>query len=680
MRRLLLIAVLILVGSTSLLAFYLALDLDPDETSPLVSSPSYEALFQASVRQRAGKPFEQLDGARRMKVLSDILASREMAAVREVALYRVRTLSDKSAAFSLLRRHLISLPEDLFEVGVASIAALELPSGRAYLDSLYAAVDRDPAAHTPLGGYRASTLLAREKPSGMSIAFNERTRIGVNYSLSDATDITLLFPAGPEYVVAVPNADDVLDRFNESRFMHALDGSPVPEDAWALPLLRTVHGLRKRLKESLGFLGTFFSPEQLLRDELIVGRYGEHYLLASHKDKNVVVAEALVSVFEALGGNIGIRRWRVNETTASAIVNRATGRSLSYATVGGYLVVATDTALMTRSLKTYHSDRGRSIAIDPVFNAAYRAVDHTGREDVFFAWFNPSKYFDVTGSDQPAAYRRAVLAHATGRSLVPAVAGSLGDRMSTLPSVISSVCVTGDNFAELWRYVVTVRSLGRNPVDSLARLAGVDISRQIAPFIGSTLSIGYQGVEHLKREYGFSNTSFDIVVAVPLANAKPEFGDVLRRFFAGVTSLVYTPDSIAGSGARAWIASDTTTNDSALLERKLQPSFAVLDNGVLLIATTPGGLRTSVAHFASMPVVAPIPGPYLRGVMRLDSFATNASRYLRSYLLRSDRYSPAEIAGRIDPLRNAIAQYGSLSWSFVEDKGLRSGEANLGMR
>src|SRR5688500_14808741 len=113
MRRLLLIAAAMLLGSTTLLAFYIALDLDPDDTSPLVAAPSYDALFEASVRQRTGKTYAALDDIRRTKVLGEIIGSREMAAVREVALYRARSLTNRNAAFALLRRHLLSLPEDL---------------------------------------------------------------------------------------------------------------------------------------------------------------------------------------------------------------------------------------------------------------------------------------------------------------------------------------------------------------------------------------------------------------------------------------------------------------------------------------------------------------------------------------------------------------------------------------
>lgn len=679
MRRLFLILLVALVATTSLFALYVVLDLDPDDTSPLVAAPSYDALFEAAVRQRTGKTYASLDEARRLKVLRDIVGSREMAAIREVALFRSRSLANRSAAFDLLKRHLPTLPEDLYEVAAASIAALQLPTARAYLDSMYLVLDREPAAHTPLGGYRASTLVASEESSGIAVAFNERTRDSADYSVGDATEIALLFPAGPEYVVAVPNADDVLDRFDASRFSRSLDNSPVPDDAWALPLLRTVHSLRRRLSENLGFVGTFFSPEQLLRDNLLVGRYGEQYLLASFKDKNVGIAETLLSVFETLGGDFGIRRWKVGELAAAAIVNRSSGRALSYATVGDYLVVATDTALMTRSLRTYQYDRARSIAIDPIFNASYRRVDPSGTRDVLFAWFNPSRYFDVTGSEQPAAYRRTVLARATGRTLAAPVAATVAERMRAMPGVVAAIDATTDSASHLWRYIVNVRSLGRSHVDSLARLSGVDIAQHITPFVGRTWSFGYGGVEHLRREYGFSNTAFNVVTAVPLENPPAAFASSLSRLFSSVTSLVYTEDTLTAATTRMWIASDTATHDSSVRAFRMQPSYAMVDNRILLVATTPSLLRAAATHFTSHPGAGTDRSGYARGIVRLDSLANNSSRYLRSYLLRSDRYSPAEVARRIEPLRRAVAQYGTLWWTFSEDTGLRSGIAGIGI-
>lgn len=678
MRRLLLISLLLLVGVSSLLALYITIDLDFDETSPLVATPSYESLFQASVRQRTGKRFEDLDEARRAKVLGDIIGSKDMAAVREVALFRARTLSNQAAAFVMLRRQLPTLPEDLFEVAVTSIASLGLPASRSYLDSLYTAISRDPASSTPFAGYRASTVVISEEGEHLTLDLNERSRDDANYGLADATEITLLFPAGPEYVVAMPNADDVLERFDESRFMRALEGSPVPEDAWALPLLRTVHGLRQRLTESMGFLGKFFSPEELVRDNLMIARYGDQYLLASHKDKNVAVAEALLGVFEAFGGDFGIRRWRVGETSAAAIVNRQSGRSLSYATLGDYLVVATDTALMTRALKTYHLDRGRSIAVDPIFNSRYRQVDRTGAKQVLFAWLNPSTVVELTGAEQPAAYRRAVLARATGRPLMPPTLADVPQRMSSIPGIVSTMEVTLDSVSRLWRYVVDVRSLGRSAIDSLAKISGVDVARQIAPYIGSSWTLGYAGVEHLKLEYGYSNTAFNLVAVGALQSPPAAFESALVKLFASTTSLVYTADSLVGGGGRLWIASDTATHDTMLLERKLQPSFALLGNGLLVIASTPSLLRSAASSLAAASRPGLVPGAHVTGMFRLDDFAENSARYLRSYLLRTDRYSPDEIARRIEPLARAIGQYRSFTWAINEQNGLRVGTAQFG--
>ncbi|MEP7220689.1 MAG: hypothetical protein ABI876_17315, partial [Bacteroidota bacterium] len=65
------------------------------------------------------------------------------------------------------------------------------------------------------------------------------------------------------------------------------------------------------------------------------------------------------------------------------------------------------------------------------------------------------------------------------------------------------------------------------------------------------------------------------------------------------------------------------------------------------------------------------------GEVKVDSFAVNSASYLKAFLLQSDRYSPQVIAGRIDPIRAALAGYETLSWGFRQDNGLRHGEGRL---
>src|SRR5512133_3296395 len=109
MRRILLVILAALLGSSTLLALYLAIDVDLDNVSPQVAAPSYDALFDASVRQRTGSTYDQLTNARKLKTIGDILASRESDPVREVGLFRLRALPDRPAAFALLKRHMMSL-------------------------------------------------------------------------------------------------------------------------------------------------------------------------------------------------------------------------------------------------------------------------------------------------------------------------------------------------------------------------------------------------------------------------------------------------------------------------------------------------------------------------------------------------------------------------------------------
>ncbi|MEO5929878.1 MAG: hypothetical protein ABIR47_08090 [Candidatus Kapaibacterium sp.] len=679
MRRFLLIAAATLLGSIGLMAFYVMWDYDPDNVSPMVAAPSYLSIFENAVKTRMGKNWADLDPGARARVLADIVAGRDGEPAREVALFKLRELPDKVAALAVIRKNLDRLDDERYEVAIGSLATLGTPAASGMLDSLYKRLNADPAAHTPLGDYRRSSFLISRAEPDLTFAFQERSRNDADYALTQAREISLFFPAHPQYLISIPNSDDVLKDFNDSRFARALAKSPVPEDVWRLPLLKTVASLRARLGETFGFLAPYFSPEKLFRDHFIIGRYGEEYLIASYKDKNVSLGETMLDVFGKLGKDFGIKKWDVDGTTVATVRNLKSGKTLSYATVGDYFVVGTDTAVIKTALHTFTSDRGASIGTDPLFNKAFAGLDQTGRKDVLLAWLDPTEYFDVVGARNPAGRHLAVVARALGKATITtdgsassaAIAGSF-------PGQLGVGTMGGDDPSMLWRYIVDVRSLGKNPIDSLARLAKMDIGKQIFPFLAPSMALGYGGVDHLKREYGYSNTAFNLLMAWPLRSAPARFDSTLRLFFGRITSLVYTTEILPANGAKLWIASDTTTNDSLLKERKLQPSFAVINNQVLVIASTPAALRRAAAAVPSAPeVVGNNPRTYFQGEVKVDSFAVNSASYLKAFLLQSDRYSPQVIAGRIDPIRAALAGYETLNWGFRQDNGLRHGEGRL---
>jgi hypothetical protein len=294
---------------------------------------------------------------------------------------------------------------------------------------------------------------------------------------------------------------------------------------------------------------------------------------------------------------------------------------------------------------------------------------------------NPTSYFEITGSASPAARRLAVVSRALGRPTMKTDASASAEMAAaTFPGAIAHTTISGEDPMLLWRYIVNVRSLGKNPIDSLARLAKMDISKQIMPYLSPSMALGYSGVEHLRFPYGFSHTGFNLLAAVPLRTAPARFDSTLRLFFGRITSLVYTPE-MQGSSLRLWMASDTTTNDSAILARKLQPSFAVVNGpggtSILLIASKPDLLRTAVTSLQNAPAGSAGTGGYFQGRMNVDSFAVNAASYLSGYLRRTDRYTPQEIDTRIGPLRNALALYDRIEWRFTEENGLRRGEGRL---
>ncbi len=679
MRRFLLISLAVVLGSIGLVAGYVLWDYDPDKVSPLAEGPSYLSLFEESVRQRMGKPYEALDDGARARAIADIVSSHEGDPVREVALVKAREIADTEKALTILKGSLSTLNDNLYEAAVGSLAALGTPGASRLLDSLYRLLDAQPAAHTPLGNYRSSTLTISRADPDLAIRFQEQSRLDADYSIKKAREISFFFPAGPEYIIAVPNADDVLEQYQASRFARTLEGTPVPNDAWSLPMLKTIAALRKRLDETMGAMAPYFAPERLFRDQLIIGKYDDEYMVASFKDKNVEVAETMMGIFSKLGRDFGIVRTTVEGNPVATVRNLKTGRTLAYAIAGDYFIVATDTGLIGRGIRTYATNRGGSIAIDPLFNRSFSALDPSGSTEVLFAWFDPTDYFEITGSKDPSARRLAILARALGKTSTPdeSHARALAVAQS-VPSAIATTTMSGDDPAMIWRYIVDVRSLGKNPIDSLARLARVDIGRQIIPYFSGSMTLGYGGVDYLAKHYGYANTSFDMLMAVPLRSAPSGFDSTLKTFFGGITSLLYTPETVQSGGARLWIARDTTTNDSLLRERKLQPSFAVVNNRTLLVASTPELLRRTAMSLAARDGAAATSGTaYLNGLVHVDSFATNATRYLSGYLLRTGRYSPSEIAQRIEPLERALELYGTLEWTFHVENGLRHGGGRL---
>ncbi len=671
MRRALLILLALIVGGTGLFAGYVAWDYDADHVSPIVAAPSYDSLFEASVQRRVKRPFAALPADGQRKVLSDIILSREGDPVREVALYRLRAIADKRSALTLLRKTLTTLPPELFETGVGSAMAIDPQGSALWLDSLYRKLEADPAAFTPLGGYRTSTVALNEAGQDIQMEFRERTRSEANYGLTTARENTLFFPERPAWFLSVPNVDDVLGRFRESRFVTSLESTPVIDDAWSLPLLRTIAGLRARLTDAMGFLGSYFSPEELFRDEFLMGRYGDEYLIVSFRDKNVAVAEGLVSIFETLGKDFKIQRWTVDGIKAAG-VRGSTGRMLAYATPGDYFVVATDTALLSRALHTWSADRAHSLGIDPIFRKEFAAVNPNGERQILFGWLNPTEVMEPTGSESPAARRLAILAAALGRdgAYAPPTTTSLSDPTSR---IVAWTTLRNQDPLRLWRYIVDVRSLGKNPVDSLARLAKVDIAKQVMPYLSSTMRVGYGGIHYLRESYGYSHTGFDMLLEVPLAGTPPPgFDTTMRRLFAGITTLVYTRDTLAPAGAALWIARDTNTTDSTLLARKLQPSFGIVRSR-LVVASTPEMLRAVSGN----DVADGAPREYLSGAIKVDSLAGNFADYLKPLLRRSGSYTPDEIAERIDPLTRALGLYDRLEWHFTADHGVRGGRAAL---
>jgi hypothetical protein len=201
------------------------------------------------------------------------------------------------------------------------------------------------------------------------------------------------------------------------------------------------------------------------------------------------------------------------------------------------------------------------------------------------------------------------------------------------------------------------------------------------PYLAPSMTLGYGGVEYLKEQYGYSNTEFDLTSIFPLRNPPARFDSTIKTLFQRTTSLVYTAatlPSATGEPIRLWLARDTTTTDTLLMARKLQPSFALIGTRLLVVASTPAMLRTMVTNLSATPSLTPAGmSTLMAGRLSVDSLAVNTGRYMRSFLLRSGRYSPEEVKSRLDPLEKAMRIYSYLDWRMEEKNGLRVGAGRL---
>lgn len=679
MRRILLISLGIILGSVALLAGYVLWDYDPDDQPPMVSGTSYETVFENAVLKQAGQPWKSLDDAGRLRTITAIIGRRDSSPAREVALARLHDLKNQDAAVELIKKSLTSLSDEEFEAAVGTLAGANTPKSKAALDALYKTLDADPASHTPLGGYRNCILTVHRMEPDLGFELDETSRLDADYSLQQTPQIALFLPQRPDLVLAVPNVDDVLNDFNDSRFVKALDGSPVGKDAWSLPVLRTLGSLRARLNETMGSIAPLFAPERLFKDYLLLARYGDNYLAISFKDKNVSVGETMIDVFSKLGSDFSIVKRDVAGAEVRTIVNKRSRRTLNYAIVGSYFVVSTDTALIGRALRTYAGDHGTSFGIDPIFARTLGSVDPTGAKEAAVVWWNPTREFEITGSLSSSARRFAVVARALNRPTVALDAAPRAEAVAgALPTDLVRTMVSSDGMPAFWRYIVDVRSLGKSRVDSMARLAKVDIGKGVMPYIAPSFAMGYGGVEYLPKQYSYANTSYDIVAAFPLLNPPADFDRTVLTLLSRTTTLLYTPEMVGST--RLWIARDTSTNDSVHMMRKFQPSFAVVQfDGAptLVVAATPELLRRSVRSLSGPADQKAHHNNIFSGDIRVDSLASNGTRYLRNYLVRTDRYTPQEIDARLPALRNALGLYSEFIWEVGLKNGLRHGEGRL---
>lgn len=683
MRRLLVILSICIVVPIAVLWGYLAWDNNPNKIAPAITAKSYNSIFEEYVKyKKGGKSYSQLTDDEKINLIKTILnttisLSEPSDIVKEVALFKLKDLPNKSAALSVLKSSINGLNTTLYEVCVNSISNIETPEAKKFLDSLWYALYKDASTFTPLAGYTQSVAVVSEKDNSLNLNFNELQRKNIDYSNDKVNEMALLFPNNPEYFIAIPNFDDVLSRFKKSKFVSNISGTPASQDVWEYPVLRSVKALQERINKSLSPVSSLFELEELFRDNLMIAEYKNDFLLATYKDKNLSFAETALKAYQTLSKVITINKTKIVDVEINEIKAAKADKSLVFATVGDYFVVGTNYNLVANSIQTYKNKNENSLAINPHFNSTYSKLDFTGTHDVLYAWLNPTKYFDVIGNKTNSAAKFHILARTLGR-VTDFISGN---DVAVKGRQTASIGIRASSAKDFWQYITGTRTLSKRYIDSMNRLTGVNFQEVIIPNLTSNYKILYKGLEYLQWKYSYDeiNTAYNLVFITPINPSAPKsFSENLAKFFEGITSLKLNDTLI--NNAQIWlqdeVKSDRDENklDSINYNKKLKLCFAIKEK-LLVVASNKSNLIEALETVT--PEVTKSPENYFSGNISMKDFSKNYFEFTRSHLVARNRYTRNEIKEHFEPLNKAFSIFNNLDFNFKNNNGLKTGTATL---
>lgn len=677
MRRFALITLLCMMIPIAILFAYLMVDKNQNIIPPIVETPTYSSMFEDAVRKKTGgKLYSNLNEIEKQTVLVSFINMQGNDPVKEVALSKINDLTDKEFALKILKPVINKLDPNLYEVAVSSVNSFGTFNSKKYLDSLWNTVFADPASITPLAGYTQSQIIVSPKDKGLEFNFNEQSRNKADYANSKTNEMTLLFPKNPDYFLAIPNFDDVLQNFKSSGFSNQIGNSSAKEDIWEYPVFKSIKTLRDRINKAFGPASSLFTLEELFRDNLLLANYSNDILIATYKDKNLEFAENVIKAFEKIGKNFGIKRYTIGDAQISSIESRIGGKPLCFGSIKDYFIVGTSISIVENSVQTFQTNKSNSLGIDPTFKYCYSNLDPTGVKDVLFYWFNPTDYFKVIGSRSQMAVRLNILARILNRTTdLPAKYSLQG-----VNNDLISLNFNNQSPNDLWRYIVGERALNSRFIDSLKQVTNVNFETEILPYLTSSSCLSYEGVNYLNwtDNYDATNSAYNVTLSIPLSPSTPKkFYGTLAKFI-GSLSYGQLIDKSNGDLIE-WVYSDTSKTyqkqDSLLIHMMLTPCFAVKNN-ILMISTNPQLLDKTVNNI-KLNQTQLSTNTFLTGKVFIPKFVANSKEFLSRYFEINNSYTKKEIKEHIDPLCNALNLFNALEIEFKNNNGLKQGHGRL---
>ncbi len=699
-----------IIGTSILLAvalFFLIrsiLSEDKNRISRMVGVESYEVSFLEAIQAKTGKPYAQLSEGEKMAVLASMLRSDDFAN-RVIAVRYLSGSPNRSAAVESIVPVLWDESLEVVEEAVFALKRIGDSRALAALKKLVETVSEKPDASIPLSEIQTVSVVGGEEGDDLVFRINELQRDSVSLSDSLVYEINLLVPTGYDYYIYFPNFDNNWEKFVNSKFVSKYVELDAYRDLQTLSWTHDFFEFKALIDEHLGSFSQYFSPDRLFRDDFKIIKYEDGYLFVTFAGRNIEVATALIDIARKLGAS----KYEVSErqfqgTAITSIKGVGANRTVSYSRIGDYFVFSNSESLVERSLNTFFS-RGRlSITHDPLFQAAYRTVEHRGEKCFLFGYFNPTKFFGVKGEAHSSAYIQKIalqaissivayevtmknLAEVTGaQPTAPSVQPtSFADMLRFIPKDVIGFGVSKNaELRKYWDYVLNVRSIKPEALTTIERAAQTKIERDIVNCFGDRLFISCSGIHYSTAEGSPNFSALKLVVGMDLIRKERLESNVDRLFNylfrSSVTVEEYKGCNLHSSGAQVY----GKTGGPNVTDNPIAPSFAAVDN-FLLLGMNRSLVRQAIDVYRGSQPSVPIEfasdqssATYL--VLFTKPFLDDAFRFLRLYSTRSGAFSDLDVEQKVKPFFSLLEMNKQVTANFSESHGRLNGMVRVEMK